>query len=224
MTFAHSCFVSYRHSDRDRTRKFIAELVDALDDCTDQTMPISAFHDAARLKAGFKFNLAITKALKESVCLIAVLSPEYFQSDYCRREYMGMIEIEAMRREKTGLPAQEKGLIIPILVWGGDDDVPEEVRNHVHYAKMSYGLTNQRNELKYDPNWADFLEEIAEQIFSHYKDFSQAKITKKAVDCCNAFQLPELVDIGYWDKNVEKSAPPLPGRKRKDGKNSKVTR
>lgn len=224
MTFAHSCFISYRHSDRERTRKFIAELVDALDDCTDQTMPIGAFHDKGRLKAGFKFNLAITKALKESVCLIAVLSPEYFQSDYCRREYVGMVEIEAARRKRTGLPPAEKGLVIPILVWGDDDDVPEEVRNHVHYAKMHYGLTNQRNELKYDPNWAEFLEGIAEQIFSHYKDFSQAKMAKTAVDCCGTFQLPELAQIGHWDTGAPKSAPPLPGRKPRNGKSARGAR
>lgn len=123
MSFAHSCFINYKYSNDELTQAFIGELANALDSCTGQYLDgQKAYYDAAGLQIGYKFNEALSMAMATSTCMIAVLSPRYFRSAYCYREYLGMLWIENRRRDTTGSPPVEKSLIIPLLFRGDDCD------------------------------------------------------------------------------------------------------
>lgn len=212
MSFKHACFISYRHSDKEKTVSFIKQFVDALENCLDQYVPCGVFLDRERLKSGYKFNEAITQALRESVCLVAILSLEYFRSSYCRREYHAMREIEDQRREIIGKPEKDRGLIIPILVWASVDDVPAEIRNEIHFDPIKFSLTNLRNEIKYDPNQAAVMERISEVVIELYRSFEKEELCEGAVDCCTEINLPTEAEVeGLWKPRLS-TPQPLPSR------------
>lgn len=212
MSFNHACFLSYRHSDKEKTVKFIEQFVDALENCLDQYVPCGVFLDKDRLKPGYKFNTAITQALRESVCLVAILSLEYFKSTYCRREYVAMRKIEEQRRNQTGKPGTDKGLIIPILVWASEDDVPEEIRGEIHFDPMKFSLTNLRGEIKYDPNLAEVMERIGEVVIELYRCFEKDDLCQGAVDCCATIDLPAEDEVANLWRPRPKTRQPLPSR------------
>lgn len=214
MSFSHACFLSYRHSDKEKTVKFIEQFVDALENCLDQYVPdgIGVYLDKSRLKPGYRFNEAIAQALRESVCLVAILSMEYFRSEYCRREYVAMRKIEAQRRNATGKPATDKGLIIPILVWASEDDVPQDIRNEIHFDPMKFSLTNLRGEIKYDPNQLEVMERIGQMVIELYRSFEKEGLCQGAVNCCAAINLPTEAEVeDIWTPRPQ-TPQPLPSR------------
>lgn len=212
MGFKHACFVSYRHSDKEKTIKFVEQLVDALDNCFDQYVPLTAYHDKPRLLPGYRFNVAIEQALRDSVCLVAILSNEYFESEYCRREYSAMKRIEDERRNQLGLPPIDRGLIIPILVWTSEEDVPEEIKGEIHFDPMQFSLTNLRGEIKYDPNLVPVVERIAKVIINLYRDFNRQGYCQTAVDCCQIVGLPTPEEVEALWTRPRRHPQPLPSR------------
>lgn len=199
MSFTHACFISYRDSDKEKTVKFIEQFVDALENCLDQRISCSVFLDKDRMKPGFKFNEVIAAALRESVCLVAILSYEYFKSEYCRREYLAMKRIEDQRRNKTGMPPVDRGLIIPVLVWATKDEVPVEIKEEIHFDPMQFSLTNLRGEIKYDPNLSTVVERIGDVIVELHRHFEDSDCCQDAVNCCTQVALPTPGDVaGLW--------------------------
>ena len=241
MSFQYACFISYRHSGKEKTIKFIEQFVDALENSLDQRLGQGIFIDRERLKAGYKFNIAITDALRQSICMVAILSPEYYNSDYCRQEYAAMERIESKRRAELGIPPPEKGLVLPLLVWGTEEEVPQAIRNNLHYVKMPFGLINLRSEInlaiwrefkqagiaipfpqrevrilggaeiKYDPNLIPVIEEIGDLICEHHRRFADGNHCQSAVDCCAGIDLPDLTQIETWQLGVA-SQQALPSR------------
>lgn len=213
MGFSHACFISYRNSHMEKTVTFIEQFVDALENCLDQYIPhdVDVYIDRDRLKAGYKFNIAITKALRESLCMVAILSPNYFNSEYCRREYVAMEHIEEKRRQKVRLPPEEKGLVIPVLVWGAEEDLPREIRDNTQFIAMPFKLTNLRGEIKHDPNLSPIVEKIGDLIREHYRSFADGGHCQTAVNCCASINLPNIANIGMWKKPAD-TPQPFPGR------------
>ncbi|MBI2305837.1 MAG: toll/interleukin-1 receptor domain-containing protein [Rhodocyclales bacterium] len=212
MGFKHACFVSYRHSDKEKTIKFIEQLVDALDNCFDQYVPLTTYHDKLRLLPGYKFKEAIEQALRDSVCLVAILSNEYFESEYCRREYSAMKRIEDERRNQLGLPPIDRGLIIPILVWTSEEDVPDAIKDEIHFDPMQFSLTNLRGEIKYDPNLIPVVQRIADIIIDLYRAFHKGGCCQNAVDCCQAIGLPSANEVKAMWSPPQWNPQPLPSR------------
>jgi hypothetical protein len=217
VTFEYACFISYRHSDKEKTVKFIEQFVDALENSLDQRLQQGVYIDRDRLKAGYKFNIAIAGALRQSVCMVAILSPGYYDSDYCRREYAAMERIEAKRRADLGIPPAEKGLVIPLLVWGTEEEVPQAIRENLHYVSMPFGLTNLRSEIKYDPNLFPIVEKIGDLICEHHRSFADGNHCQSAVDCCAEIDLPALTEIATWQQPGA-SQQPLPSRTSSEGR------
>jgi TIR domain len=204
MSFIHSCFISYKYSDDELTRKFIFELAEALDIATGQYLDgQKSYYDVARLKPGYKFNESLSKALAASTCMIAVLSPRYFRSDYCYREYLGMQVIENQRRTTTGSPPIGKSLIIPLLFRGKPDDIPKELKEHIHYMALPYIMSNLGLALKHDPNLIPIIEVLGQLIYEHYQayDIDSARL---AVECGADFEFPACPAAGPWPNHKPK--------------------
>lgn len=207
MSFTHSCFISYKSSDDELTKKFIKELAEALDIATGQYLDgQKSYYDAARLQPGYQFNAALANALVASTCMIAILSPRYFGSDYCYREYLGMQWIERQRRQATGNPPNDKSLIIPLLFRGKKDDIPAELREHIHFQPLPYGMSNLTLALKYDPNLAPIVEQLGLLIFEHYQSYA-GDAARLAIDCCKDFSLPDCPPSGPWPNHRAKPQP-----------------
>jgi TIR domain len=77
--------------------------------------PLQIFVDRKGISSGDSWPLRIQRALAQSRCLLAVWSPLYFHSTWCRKECASMLYRETQRGFRTlNNPA---GLVIPINVF-----------------------------------------------------------------------------------------------------------
>lgn len=117
--YEHACFISYKRiktglpSRRHLYRGFVDEFQGLLREYL--TVGLFPYFDA-NLGPGVDYPAELQKSLCKSLCLVAVLTPEYFESAWCRAEWEAMEKLEKMRLP-AGAPRQ---LIIPILLRGDD--------------------------------------------------------------------------------------------------------
>src|SRR5207237_204247 len=133
--YVHDVFVSYTHVDdqddggRRWVTQFKQDLRTRLEIVSGHTVDI--WRDEEKLGAGDRFNETIAKAVRESAVLLVVLSPSYFNSEYCGRE----------RDEFSGQAASEgkstigdKSRIIKVAkFYVGLDRYPPDLRELLEY-------------------------------------------------------------------------------------------
>jgi hypothetical protein len=74
----------------------------------------SIFFDRETIITGQNWRAVILDALCHSKCLVAIWSPSYFISEWCKYECSAFLYRQSQR------PAAETGLILPIKVYDGD--------------------------------------------------------------------------------------------------------
>src|SRR5215472_13286109 len=88
--YAHDVFLSYTHTDDQLefgqrwVSEFTGQLRARLEIVSGHTVDI--WRDEEKLGAADRFNDTIANAIRNSAVLLVVLSPSYFNSDYCRKE------------------------------------------------------------------------------------------------------------------------------------------
>jgi len=73
----YGCFISYCHGQYDLTRRFVEQLVSALQSSLEPYFDSGncVFIDKDRLQPGYKFNEALGEAVCKSICMIVVCCP-----------------------------------------------------------------------------------------------------------------------------------------------------
>lgn len=112
----HDLFISYDHSDNqdgmvDKILKKTKEIYKAL---TGEQLRI--FIDRTDIMTGDLWQKRLSVALRESRLLLAMLSPSYFKSEWCRREWFSAEHKE----EKTNVLQESSlisGVIVPVLIY-----------------------------------------------------------------------------------------------------------
>jgi TIR domain len=94
----YDLFISYAH--KDNSREQVRELRDAIleDFHKFAGRELNIFFDADEIRSMADWEDRIGLGLRESRLFLAVLSPNYFASAYCRRECEEYIRYEAMRQ------------------------------------------------------------------------------------------------------------------------------
>jgi len=127
--YLHSGFISYKHppaaDSLPAARHFRLEFVEAFEERVNfyRQTALTTYRDAQlRTAGGVHYPVELARNLCRSVCMIAVLSPEYMESTWCRGEWQAMEHLEQMRNiDKVD------GCIIPILFRGPADKAQEFV-------------------------------------------------------------------------------------------------
>lgn len=91
---AFDLFVSYSTHDLDWVRVFHDDLVKDINRFAN--LDVFPFLDKARLQPGYIWYEQILAAASDSVILAPVLSPRFFQSDYCQKELKAFIEANGL--------------------------------------------------------------------------------------------------------------------------------
>lgn len=117
MPFQHACFISFSRG-ININKKRVNEVVKGLkEDLSNEigslTNDLDVFYDEDFLKGGDSLAESIAYHLCRSVCMIVIYMPIYFHSDWCRREYKAMLNLEQIRLRALG--REEHKLIIPLL-------------------------------------------------------------------------------------------------------------
>jgi hypothetical protein len=116
--YHNACFISYKHpvipDNMPSVRHFWLEFVEEFQKWLESylTVPIRSYRDD-RLAShpGIAYPRELSQQLCKSVCLVAILVPEYWESDWCLGEWKAMEQLE---QDRLG----QAGLIIPILFRG----------------------------------------------------------------------------------------------------------
>lgn|SRR5215213_9195515 len=205
MEFKYSCFISYRDYRNETNSQLIRDLHEALSDEMQFHLEAPVFLDEERLGPGYSYNEVLATALCESLCMILVYTPRYFDANgtYCAREYRAMVELEKERL--SSLPdadLKRQGLIIPIVI-RGEDDLPAEIKSTRTY--WNFGAMTLAQPVKRHPEYAGQIKELAAHIGKLYKSYkSLSEIHRK----CDKYRLPLENDDGFKEWLSKVTAPP----------------
>src|SRR5262249_52962593 len=143
-------------------------------------------------------DATLARAMCESVCMVLVFSPKYFDRfyPYCAREYRGMLDIEARRLRALSPDKRGHGCIIPVVFRGALDDLPPEIRQRKYYDLSDYTLAST-NALGQD-SYIRIFDEIGQRVRMLYEAFSE--LEEPVCGECDAFTLPEEQVVVEWLK------------------------
>ncbi len=119
MSYQYDVFLSYNRKfphgqwvDEIFYPLFIPYLEDALNE------EVSIFRDMEEIEGGSAWPQRLKNALAHSKCMVSVLSPSYFRSEWCMKEFVVMHH----RQRQLGYLTVEKpnGLIIPLNLFDGE--------------------------------------------------------------------------------------------------------
>ena len=169
MPFNYACFISYRHGQGDLAKRIVNDLYEAIWNEMETWFGGNAkdmvFLDEGGLEAGEFFNESLAQALCESVCMIVVFTPAYFDAlqTYCAREYKAMERLEQERLRLLGSAAdRRRGLIIPII-FRGEERFPQEIKERRQFHNFDSFLLSDV-EMKKNPKYDRTIKAIAAYI------------------------------------------------------------
>jgi hypothetical protein len=111
-------FVSYSTRDLEWVRSFYNDLVADINRFAEPD--IFPFLDKARLQPGYIWNEQLLAAARDSAVLVPILSPRFFESDYCQKEVNAFIEASGLA---SGLPHRSRILQAKLLCSAPGDHV-----------------------------------------------------------------------------------------------------
>jgi hypothetical protein len=207
MAFEYACFISYRHSYAPGVQRIYESFRQALDDQVGWYLPaMPVYLDTGRLRGGDFFNKELAFALCSSVCMISLYIPYYFDTDntYCAREYQAMVNLEKRRLLAMPKAAQNKGLIIPIIIRGTP---PNEITKERQFYTLDLLTPGDLRKAKS----REALERIAKDIFDRHEAFRMSGMDP--CNNCDDFDFPDDSEVMEWLTGI--TAPPqkLPWRR-----------
>lgn len=186
--------------------RFVTEFTEALNSSIQPYLDIKAYIDHDRLSPGYRYNGALAQAICESVCMVAIVVPKYFNHEYCLQELATMEKIQNTRTRKIGQNALgNRGLIIPVVLRGKIENLPEKMSQHIHCCDFSDFNTACRKVHKIMPYIRE-IEKIAEYIYDLYKIFDQHSAVKNFK--CEQFAFANNNMMKTWQpKNATSPSP-----------------
>jgi hypothetical protein len=141
MGYKHDIFISYTH-DAQMSSWVHQHLVPFLQSYIGNAInrPVQLFIDREGIASGDAWPLRLRNALAHSRSLLAIWSPLYFHSNWCRRECAVMLYREAQLGYRTVL--QPKGLVAPINVFDGQF-FPEKARQIQYLDCRKYWIVGE---------------------------------------------------------------------------------
>lgn len=126
MTYEYDVFISYRR--KDPVLPWVREhFAPQLEQWLSESLPHEPklFRDEDSIETGSTWPLALREGLRRTRLLVAVFSPSYFRSPWCRAEFESMLR----REQQLGLrtPARPDGLIYGVCFSDGEH-FPEAAR------------------------------------------------------------------------------------------------
>jgi TIR domain len=136
--FAYASFISYKHPPATAAKRGVRHYWIEFIECFQErlaaylSIDLPLYRDPQLdMEPGAPYPRELAEALCRSACMVAILVPDYLESDWCLSEWRAMESLEARR-----LGPGKAGLIIPVIFRGE----PEELR-------QIYG-TRQRVDLR----------------------------------------------------------------------------
>jgi hypothetical protein len=138
MAYEYDVFISYRRESDSKEwtediffPKFKSYLREELG-----KKALNIFIDEQGIEGGQYWEDTLKIALAKSKCLVPVLMPSYFQSEWCVREF------SVLYHRQEQLVPKPKSLIVPFVIWDGDHFPPPAKALH-YFPCHEYYHTGQ---------------------------------------------------------------------------------
>jgi hypothetical protein len=195
MPFKHPCFISYVRGEHDLIRSFLDQLTKALNSSLEPYPFQEGPYIDREIEYGEYFDQKLADAICRSVCMIVIYFPKYGVHEYCLREFEAMRVLEKQRLPLLGANGNGRGLIIPILLRGKVEDLPKEIRDHIHCCDFSK-FTTATGDISKDDEYVARIERIASYIDELRRDFTA--LDEDICGSCNSFRLPDASTVIRW--------------------------
>jgi len=171
--YAHDVFVSYTHTDDqpDAGRRWVTQFTNdfraRLEIVSGHTVDI--WRDEEKLDAADRFNDTIAQAVGGSAVLVVVLSPSYFNSEYCQKERERFYE-QARRDSKESVGG--KARVVKVAKFRvGLERYPQDLRQlleHRFYTEMPGSALCKEFHLSDDPDirkrYDTKIDDVAQEV------------------------------------------------------------
>lgn len=194
----YACFISYSHVQSKILDSFISQLQEALtNELSLHIKNAKISIDRTLLQPGSLFNEALAQAICNSACMIVVYSPVYDSHAYCRQEIEGMKLLEQRRRIllKDKWP-QDRGMIIPIILRGDLQNLPEDIEAYRQYCSDFRDFNLGDPHICKNKKYRDPIKDITKFIYENFSIFEKADIDPCGI--CDRFRLPPINEISLW--------------------------
>ena len=126
----------------------------------------TVFVDKKDISSGDSWPLRLKQALGHSRCLVAILSPSYFESSWCMKECRVMLKREKM--EGFGIEGNGKGLVLPVVACDGKF-FPDYIRNIQHtdfrkFVRQGSGFQKTELYIEFQDAMELWTQEVAQAI------------------------------------------------------------
>jgi TIR domain len=118
MSYKYDVFISYKSKSRDWVNKIFLPLFEHYLEEAVGGKSVNIFFDQIGIEGGDAWEKRLKNALAHSKCMVSILKPSYFNSEWCKKEFAVM----EYRSTQYGLCTIEMpgGLIVPISVYDGN--------------------------------------------------------------------------------------------------------
>lgn len=182
MAYNYDVFISYRRPTKRWVSKYFKRLIEHyLPEALDGR-PVRIFFDENDIHTGDAWENRLKKALSESKCLVPVLTPSYFTSNWCTKEF-AVMENRSLKHGFHTVQAPG-GLIVPITINQGKF-YPLKIQ-----ALPCYEYYMSRGDLDKMSFWEDFERKIADWISTDL-----AKAIKQAPAWNEVWQQDEWLEV-----------------------------
>lgn len=208
---SYPCFISFRHFGDPISEAFVTQFFDSLKAYLNPLIGKAPFIDFDRMKAGYGLKPALADAICNSVCMIVIWSPQYFNEEHiwCTMEYKAMMDLEKKRLAMLPQNQQYKKLIIPVI-YKGSKYYPEELSEETLYLNFEKFALFETEMIK-NKNFATEIEKLAEYIYERITEFQDNGINP--FGNCNQFTLPSKQDaIDFIRTDLKKPQHEFPFR------------
>lgn len=171
---AYDLFVSYSARDLEWVRVFHDDLVRDINRFAEYD--VYPFLDKDRLQAGYVWNDRLLAAVSDSAVLVPILSPRFFQSDYCQKEVNAFIEANGL---SSGSAYRSRVLPVKLLCSAPGDHVLAKLQTESFCSEGSDGIPfeHQPN----TPEYNESLRKLSYAIAQVLKIVPQKRQRRKAV-------------------------------------------
>jgi hypothetical protein len=134
----YDIFLSYARADNRNNDQYVEKLARTISEIYRQRTgrELRIFLDLDEIATAQEWESRIHVALRRSSVMVSVLSPSYFASYWCGREWDSFIDISRLRSIIYGVTPYLK-LIFPVTLrhWASEGQLPPETRRRVRQAR-----------------------------------------------------------------------------------------
>lgn len=184
---SYDVFLSYARVDNENNQ-FVSKLAKEIQRVSQLYMgsPLRIFLDTRDIETAQFWEERIKTALENSAVMVAVLTPSYFHSPWCAKEWDSFLRLEQQRREEIGLDASE-ALVFPVrfIALEGTLRLPDEGRRRMNEA-MSRQFKDLVDVDPESPRFEALVRELVSEIARVFTRYDELSATSPQADLVDA--------------------------------------